>query len=921
MAVQCPYCRHELSLKTAPPGMYTTTCSYCARKFYLAVPEDPQQQPVAAPIPAERENVAVSTVGAQSAPAPPDRVNKIESRATDRPVMTLSEPARSTATLPEPAPPATATGERGVAPAVASRAFAWSRLATGSVPRLVGGYLVLRELGRSALGPVYLARQLWLTRDVKLKVMKLLWARNAPFVARFTREAYAAAQLQHDNLAQLEDFGESRGTTYFCTEYIDGQNLGGLIGQKKRLGAEEAASYILQAARGLKHAHDQSMLHRDIKPENLWLDHQGLVKVADLGLVNTPELAEVNEAIRTGKAQPQGVGSGETGPGRGPNSMADEYVGTPGFMAPEQARDPARVDARADIYSLGCTLYFLVTGRPPFEGRSALEIVNKQETEPVKPPEQLAKGIPASLSAITLKMTAKRPDERFASLVDVIDALENFLGVAGAGSVAPREDQVNLLEASVNTFNLAPSARMRSWLFPAILALCGALAILCLLTGRVVGAGVFSSLGLWTAAADFVLVGSRRKTPLFVRVCAFMATWQLSEWLTAAAALAILVVLLVILQLFWVWLGLGLLAIGIAVAFHAAFDRQAEAERLAPLEQVREMLRAFRLQGHDEHAVRQFVCVYSGARWEEFYEALFGYDAMREAHQRWAGSDRTGARPGFAGWRGPIAAWFDAAIAARREADLVATFWKIEERNLQALGENLVSARRKARRSALALVATAADIKESIRASAGAVMVNRSIAWAMHEAAVKPEKVLLDHERGLLAEPEQERSNIAARAVTMLLGPKVRFLAGAALLAGCVAWMHQNAMISAEHAAALVEAAKTGDVEAIQTHAEAGVAHAREAAAQPTRPLDLPDVPPALLALVSSFGAGVGGLILIFSSLFGGIRITFFAIPAAAIPVLLPRLWHPALGAIDPSLVPSLVGVAILAAGVFFGRR
>ena len=128
-------------------------------------------------------------------------------------------------------------------------------------------------------------------------------------------------------------------------------------------------------------------------------------------------------------------------------------------------------------------------------------------------------------------------------------------------------------------------------------------------------------------------------------------------------------------------------------------------------------------------------------------------------------------------------------------------------------------------------------------------------------------------------------------------------------------------MISAEHAAALVEAAKSGDVEAIQSHAEAGVAHARAAAAQPTRPLDLPGVPPRLLALVSSFGAGVGGLILIVSSLFPGIRITFFAIPAAAIPVLLPRLWHPALGGLDPSLVPSIVGAAILAAGVLFGRR
>ena len=165
-------------------------------------------------------------------------------------------------------------------------------------------------------------------------------------------------------------------------------------------------------------------------------------------------------------------------------------------MAPEQARDPARVDARADIYSLGCTLYFLLTGRPPFEGRSALEILSKQEEEPVTPPEQLVKGMPGSLSAIILKMLARRPEERFGNLGEVIEALEGFLGVAGTGSFAPREDQANLLEACVNTFNSAPSARTRSWLLPAILTACCALAILCLLTGRLVGAGVFASSGV-----------------------------------------------------------------------------------------------------------------------------------------------------------------------------------------------------------------------------------------------------------------------------------------------------------------------------------------------------------------------------------------------------------------------------------------
>jgi serine/threonine protein kinase len=922
MAVQCPYCRHELPVKTAPPGMYTTGCPACGRKFYLAIPEDPGQSPIAAPIPAERQQSSrpsrepeAAAVAASSGSA------RVEPKAADRPLLTLPDHAQLAATPASSATPAEGAGDEAADRALSAPALSWSSLRVGSVPRLVGSYLVLQELGRTALGPVYLARQLWLNRIVNLKVMKLLWARKAPFVARFTREAYAAIPLQHHNLAQLQDFGEAKGTTYFCAEHVEGQNLAELVGQKKRLRAEEAAGYVLQVARGLGHAHDQSMIHRDIRPENLWLDRHGLVKVAELGLINTPELAEVAEAIRTGKALPQNTSGNISAAEQGSMTLSAAAVGTPGYMAPEQTRDAARVDARADIYSLGCTLYFLLAGRPPYEGRSALEILNKQETEPVTPLDQLVKGVPGSLSAIVLKMLAKRPEDRYANVSEVINALEGFLGVAGTGSFAPREDQANLLEACVNTFNASPSARMRSWLLPAILAACFALALLCLLTGRIVGAGVFAGLGFWTAAADFVLVGARRRTPLFLRVCELISRARLSEWATAAAALAILVALLFIVQLFWVWLGLGFLAVGIAVAIHAAFDRHAEAERRAPVEQVEEMLRTLRAQGRDEDAVRQFVCSYSGPRWEEFYETLFGYDFKHEARRRWGRSERAGSRPKFAAWRDPIASWLDAAIAARRAADETATLWKIEERNLQSLGENLVSARRKARRSALAMVATAAEFKESVRAGEGAITVNRSIVWAMHEAAVKPEKVLLQHERGLLPEPGQDRSNLLARAVTMLLGPKVRFLAGAALLAGCVAWMHQNAMISAEHAAALVEAAKAGDVEAIQSHAEAGVAHARQRAALPTRPLELPDVPPALLVLVSSFGAGVGGLILIVSSLLGGIRIPLFAIPAAAIPVLLPTLWHPMLGGLDPSLVPSIAGIALLAVGIFFSRR
>ena len=201
-------------------------------------------------------------------------------------------------------------------------------------------------------------------------------------------------------------------------------------------------------------------------------------------------------------------------------------------------------------------------------------------------------------------------------------------------------------------------------------------------------------------------------------------------------------------------------------------------------------------------------------------------------------------------------------------------------------------------------------------------MVNRSIAWAMREAAVKPEKVLLDHERGLLPVPDRERSSLVAGAVTMLLGPKVRFLAGAALLAGCIAWMHQNAMISAEHAAATGRGGEGGRRRGDPVPRRGRRRPCPRSGGQPTRPLDLPGVPPQLLTLVSSFGAGVGGLILIVSSFFQRSPDHVFRDSGRRDPGVVAYVSGTRRsGGLDPSLVPSIVGAAILAAGILFGRR
>jgi serine/threonine protein kinase len=225
----------------------------------------------------------------------------------------------------------------------------------------------------------------------------------------------------HHNVVQIYDFGEDKGANYFSMEFVPGQTLGALIRGRGKLDPEVAVGYLLQAARGLKFAHDRGMIHRDIKPENLMLNDQGIVKVADLGLVKTPGGDGEAEAggLLKGRQPVQGsLAAREAARARdgGGITRTDVAMGTPAYMPPEQAVDAAHVDQRADIYALGCTLYALVTGRPPFQGTTLHEIITKHATEPVVPPEVLDKRVPKALSAIILKMVAKRPEDRYADL-------------------------------------------------------------------------------------------------------------------------------------------------------------------------------------------------------------------------------------------------------------------------------------------------------------------------------------------------------------------------------------------------------------------------------------------------------------------------------------------------------------------------
>ncbi|MFO1093764.1 MAG: serine/threonine-protein kinase, partial [Planctomycetaceae bacterium] len=278
----------------------------------------------------------------------------------------------------------------------------------------LGKYRLLSLVGKGGMSSVYLAEHVLMRRRCAIKVLPARRLQNPSYLARFHREAQAVAALDHRNIVRAYDIDhEMDGDIdihFLVMEYVDGKGLLDLVinSDLGRLPPVVAAEYIRQAALGLQHAHSAGLVHRDIKPGNLLVDTQGTVKLLDLGLARFFESAE--EVSLT--------------------VQHDERVlGTADYLAPEQAVDSHRVDARADIYALGCTLYLCLTGQPPFtQGTLAQRLLAHQTREPPTV-ESIQPGIPQALGDIVRRMMAKAPDDRYQTAGDVAAALEAWVKV------------------------------------------------------------------------------------------------------------------------------------------------------------------------------------------------------------------------------------------------------------------------------------------------------------------------------------------------------------------------------------------------------------------------------------------------------------------------------------------------------------
>src|SRR4051812_46213503 len=276
----------------------------------------------------------------------------------------------------------------------------------------INRYTLIDMLGQGGMGRVYLARDTRLNRNVALKILSPERMNNPRAIARFQREARVGAQLQHENLVRIYDEGESNGKCYLVMEFIEGKNIGAIIAEGGPIPPPTAARLARQVALGLEHAQQKGLIHRDVNPYNILVTRDGIAKLTDLGLA-----IDQNE-------QGQVTREGAT-------------VGTFDYVSPEQARHSHSVDTRSDIYSLGCTLYHMLTGQVPFPSPSLPEkLFGHQAVDPASP-SAVAPEVPEGLSEVVRTMMRKSPGDRYATPLTVALALEPF---ADGQSAAYRDD-------------------------------------------------------------------------------------------------------------------------------------------------------------------------------------------------------------------------------------------------------------------------------------------------------------------------------------------------------------------------------------------------------------------------------------------------------------------------------------------------
>ncbi len=943
MRIKCPECDSVLTLADPKPGSYRPTCKHCHQAFRLKVTDDrppkfgvgriakpasETQQTVApssAKIPASAEPAKVSSAAVSIPTVKAAAVRPAVSTAVDAtidgslpaigatviatiagvgetldPAGTAVDATIDTSGTAVDATMQSQTGNSTPGKTVVSSA---RKITTSEnkpsdvaeIPERLGGYRIVRLLGRGAMGAVYEAKQVSLDRQVALKTIRDRLSKNPSSLARFIREAYAAAQLTHHNVVQIYDFGEDDGRHFFSMEWIRGGPLDDVVRKKGALDPRLAAGYALQAARGLQFAHRNGMVHRDVKPANLLLSDEGVVKVADLGLVKIPDHAEIEsedgESGYEGMSRTRGRLSGTD------VTMQGTAVGTPAYMAPEQTINAAGVDHRADIYSLGCTLFYFLTGRPPFDGSVATEVMEKHANEAPPDITTINPRVPKALAQIIERSIAKRPSDRYPSLVECIADLESFLGLGDEGGFSPTSAQADVWEQIASRYASATSLKR---LDRPILA--GVLLVALLMTLFSFGLGFawwLTGVSMLSAAVATPLCLAGSRSPIHRRLRSWIASLSIIDWATALIGAAMFL-LVIVLAGAWPGVVTGLiLGACFGAVYHFGIAIGSEKKSQGVIHDAEKFVRDMRISGADEPGLRSFAARYAGKRWQGLYERMFGYDSLIEIRE----TLRTD--PSFSGGvsgkslRDKVCDNLAGRAATNREAADQKRLAKVEQRGLQSEGMSAAEAENVSLAMAQATMQGSKLLQpaESVDAKAAADARRERMKAMLADARSGKHKVKRD----------------PLGPLRFVLGGQTRLVAGCVLLGIFAIWGNSQGLFDSIKDMETLKQIGAGNVDFDQLGS--AVRDAAMTADQTESSSNL------IGKSITPWSVAIAGLLLAMSAFVSGWRMSIPAIIATIVILLGPSLGIPGVGeAVSPWMVSALAGVIVYLPGIFFGE-